>query len=464
MADSIVRLSVDDSSFNAKIKEAARSFATFGKNVASAGVEAFGKFAKGVETAKVAFQGFNQVLKANALVLVSTLAIQAGQALGEMIGDWISGANDAEDAQKKLNDELERSIKLLREMDDDADFNTKAAKAMGASTSEILQLKMAEAIRRRNAADVALANMPTSAIGSDAYNKLKKESEKYTRLVSKMQDEIDLDILAKQYKTGEYAVRGGSGGGRTKSTREPNIDFGKALASSLKDTEALKAMPERMSLFAELSDEAKKQMLGLAEATRDWGGAMAQIGEQSVLAEIGEQIDRDTEKIGKMKRGWDMAATAVSAVGGALQSIDDPAAKIMATVAYAIANVASAAGQAVAAKDTTASGWAWIGAAAAITASMVAMIASIHSATGYAQGGIVGGNSYSGDQIPARLNAGEVVLTHAMAGNLASQLQGNGLSGLNLSATVSAEQIRFVLNSNGRRTGRGELVTTRLNV
>jgi hypothetical protein len=103
---------------------------------------------------------------------VATVAIQAGQAIGEMIGNWISGANDAEDAQRSLNDELERSIKLLRQMDDDADFNTKAAKAMGASTSDILQLKKAEAIKRRNAADVALANMPTSAVGSEQYNKL----------------------------------------------------------------------------------------------------------------------------------------------------------------------------------------------------------------------------------------------------------------------------------------------------
>jgi hypothetical protein len=91
---------------------------------------------------------------------------------------------------------------------------------------------------------------------------------------------------------------------------------------------------------------------------------------------------------------------------------------------------------------------------------MVSTIATIHSATGFAQGGIVQGNTYSSDQIPARLNAGEVVLTHAMAGNLASQLEGNGLGNLNLSATISGEQIRLALNNNGRRTGRGEYVQT----
>jgi hypothetical protein len=47
-----------------------------------------------------------------------------------------------------------------------------------------------------------------------------------------------------------------------------------------------------------------------------------------------------------------------------------------------------------------------------------------------------------------------------MAGNLASQLEGNGLGNLNLSATISGEQIRLALNNNGRRTGRGEYVQT----
>ena len=116
MADSIVRLTVEDSSFNAKIKAAAKAFADFGARVTSAGVDAFKSFATGAQTAKVAFQGFNTVLKANALVFVATLAVQVGAAIGEMIGDWISGANDAEAAQRSLNEELERTEYLIKEI------------------------------------------------------------------------------------------------------------------------------------------------------------------------------------------------------------------------------------------------------------------------------------------------------------------------------------------------------------
>jgi hypothetical protein len=75
-----------------------------------------------------------------------------------------------------------------------------------------------------------------------------------------------------------------------------------------------------------------------------------------------------------------------------------------------------------------------------------------------AAGGVVAGNTYSGDQIPALLNAGEVVLNRAQVGNLYSQMQGGGMQNLNLTATIRGEQIRLALNNNGRRTGRGEYV------
>lgn len=91
---------------------------------------------------------------------------------------------------------------------------------------------------------------------------------------------------------------------------------------------------------------------------------------------------------------------------------------------------------------------------------MMSTIETIHSATGYAQGGVIDGNHYSGDMQIARVNAGETILTRAQAGNLVSQLDGGGLQNLRLSATISGEQIRLALNNNGRRTGRGEYVTT----
>ena len=79
----------------------------------------------------------------------------------------------------------------------------------------------------------------------------------------------------------------------------------------------------------------------------------------------------------------------------------------------------------------------------------------VHAAGGYQ----VPGNRMSGDQIPAMLNSGELVLSQFQQQVLAANLQAGGMQNLHLTATVHAEQIRLALNNNGQRTGRGELVT-----
>ena len=80
----------------------------------------------------------------------------------------------------------------------------------------------------------------------------------------------------------------------------------------------------------------------------------------------------------------------------------------------------------------------------------------VHAARGF-----VPGNNFS-DNVPALLSSGELVLNRAQQGNLASQLEGGaGLGDLNLSAVIRGEQIRLVLNNNGRRTGRGEYVQSK---
>jgi hypothetical protein len=101
---------------------------------------------------------------------------------------------------------------------------------------------------------------------------------------------------------------------------------------------------------------------------------------------------------------------------------------------------------------------------------MATTISTIHSLTGYAQGGIVKGNSYSGDNVPAMvdgtqmvgLNAGEVVLTRAMAGNLAQQLQGNSPFGNSrLVARLKGADLLLSIERELAVTGKGQLATFR---
>lgn len=157
---------------------------------------------------------------------------------------------------------------------------------------------------------------------------------------------------------------------------------------------------------------------------------------------------------------WKKAGTAIGLFGSAISAIKDPAAQVAATIAQAIASVALAYSQTLAEDQTSKSNiWAFIAASAAAMVSMVTTISQIRSATsGYAQGGIVDGNSYSGDNIPIMANAGEVVLTKAMQANLANQLEGGGMSGLGPSR-ISGEQIYITLNRYLKRSGQGELMT-----
>jgi hypothetical protein len=170
--------------------------------------------------------------------------------------------------------------------------------------------------------------------------------------------------------------------------------------------------------------------------------------------------------VGKIGDEWSGVASAIGAVGNAMAGIEDPAAKVLGIVAQAIATVALTFSKSLAGTVTP---WDWIAAAAAGTATMISTISAIHSATGYAEGGMIKGNSYSGDNLMAMgpngsligLNAGEIVLNKSQQATLAQNLQGSGLSALNLTATIKGEQIRLALNNNGRRTGRGEYVQSR---
>ena len=190
-----------------------------------------------------------------------------------------------------------------------------------------------------------------------------------------------------------------------------------------------------------------------------------------------EAIDKTNKKISdftgggkKGEKSWKDAATAVQAVGSAMQGIEDPAAKVMGTIAQAIASIALGYAQATVQAGETGGPWAWIAFAASGLATMLSTISAIHSATGYAQGGIVDGrgggfvpgNTFSGDNVGnVFLDSGELILNKSQQNSLANVLTGNPMSSMRLSAVVSGEQILLVANRTTRRQGRGELVTFR---
>lgn len=164
---------------------------------------------------------------------------------------------------------------------------------------------------------------------------------------------------------------------------------------------------------------------------------------------------QDVEKAAKStEAGWKATADAISTVGGALQQIEDPSAKVAGIIAQAVANIALSFAEAAASPAVTGTGWGWLGFAAAGIATMISTIASIKSVTGgFAQGGIVPGSSYSGDNLTANVNSGELILNRAQQANIAGQLQSNPMGNLRLSTEISGSNLRVVLNNDNRSRG-----------
>lgn len=164
---------------------------------------------------------------------------------------------------------------------------------------------------------------------------------------------------------------------------------------------------------------------------------------------------------------WQGATSVIRSVGTALSSIENPAGKVAMIIAEAVANIAGGFAAAIG-KDGAKSKniWAFIASTAAAITEMGVAISAVKSQTKYAEGGIVKGNYYSGDNIMANggtigINAGELILNRAQQGNLASQLSENrNPYGMSSRPYVNGEQIYLGLNNYLRRTGRGEIVTT----
>jgi hypothetical protein len=148
--------------------------------------------------------------------------------------------------------------------------------------------------------------------------------------------------------------------------------------------------------------------------------------------------------------------------------MEDPAAKAAGTVISAIANIAL--GFATASITAGALGpFGWVAWLAAGTAALATTISTIHSLTGYANGGVIKGNSYSGDNIGGMvdggaggfvgLNAGEVVLNAAQQRGVASALNEGGNRRIEVFGRLSGETIFLSSDRYTRRTGRGTIMT-----
>ena len=156
----------------------------------------------------------------------------------------------------------------------------------------------------------------------------------------------------------------------------------------------------------------------------------ANVGDTNGVAAMTEEIDRLTksynenatalenslskaERIADISEGFKQASSAVGAFGDMFSALgdatDDAGLKVMGIIAQAIATITLSFAQALTSCKTWVD-WLIFGITGMTT--MITMISQIKNLTAgsYAQGGIIPGNSYSGDRLIASVNSREMIL------------------------------------------------------
>lgn len=247
-------------------------------------------------------------------------------------------------------------------------------------------------------------------------------------------------------------------GGSGKKNLPEYSDFSKLLFKN--GSQDLQAEAPFTSVFSMLKDKSEFDPENILGSKSAWESYKDTITE--TVGSVGESFNnlttftkdfkpfvdeqkKMTEAAKQNQMAMGLASQAVGAFGSALSSMEDPGAKAAGTVMQALGSIALGFAMASAQANTAGTGWGWLAWVAAGLAAMTTAISTVHSLTGYAQGGIVKGNSYSGDNIyggpDAMVNAGELVLTKAQQSTLASALQGNGLQNMNIAGRIKGTDI-----------------------
>jgi hypothetical protein len=150
------------------------------------------------------------------------------------------------------------------------------------------------------------------------------------------------------------------------------------------------------------------------------------------------------------------AATSQASAGTIVAAEGEKTAASLASAGADAAEGSAAAGKAVAGIPIVGPILAVAAIATVLGVVLSAISKSKSAGKGFALGGIVPGNSYSGDNLRTSdfgINSGELILNRAQQNNLAGQLRGNPMNDLNLSMEVEGTKMLLLLNNTNRSLG-----------
>ena len=237
----------------------------------------------------------------------------------------------------------------------------------------------------------------------------------------------------------------------------PSIDsIKREIAAYQKMFNESTSQSEKLKLQAYIATD--QSLLEALQAPEDWT-----IDENGVRIPVRLELPKDIKPLEfpatvakESSKAWQEAARAIASAGSALQGMEDPGVKVAGTIAQAVANIALGFAQATASPATSAAGvFGWIAAATTGIATMIATISTIKSSAKYAEGGILGGQNYSGDIMPARVNSGEMIINQTDQRALYEAIHSGNIGGAQTMHVVTrGENTYYELRNYMRRTNK----------
>lgn len=289
-------------------------------------------------------------------------------------------------------------------------------------------LKKHEQILKANEEEAEAALMMAKIHGEDvakieslqeAYNKAKKSREDYENTKSIMTEGDTFGAA----RSGDFE--------KSINGYETAIS---ALQSRLQTIDLTNGGSEAKALWGELTSLVSKyreELLGI---------------EEDEEAATMTALEKKKEQAQKTAEAYATIGDAASSVGDAFSSLskladDNPVLNIAGIIAQAVAKVMLGFATA-SAESASMTPFGWLAFTIAGLATALSVVAQIKSAAeAHAMGGIVGGSSYSGDNVLTRLNSGEMVLNKKQQQNLFNAINSGNLGSNSGTQTVQVQGV-----------------------
>ena len=502
MAQSLVKLTLESNQYERGIRQAQKTWNDFTRGLGisigkfTAVGAAIGAVSGALKVAKDAFFKNEQQLDEWNRTVEASKSVYSGFLNALNTGD-ISGF------LTRINDITEAARAAYDALDELGTFNAfnqiQTQKARTGFTEAMAGFRMGEGSKE----DVQQA---AKAYQEELRARMEKEREAYSKAVSKIAAERgvswggleqaltgkygDYEKLKKTMPSGTQTkfLPGGQFGGATAIQVPMAVTLkekmGEALRSlndtELKELQALGAQAERT---AEEIAQIDKQMARILNGRK--GGTSGGSGggiKNNILDKIAFNTNKanlagakgvdnmpsikamlDEGQLRESSKAWenykDTVAGSVDAIGDSMSNLTrwtenfDPVREKL----EAISSIALGFAMASSNANTAGTGWGWLAWLAAGTAAMATTISTIHSLTGYAEGGIVKGNHYSGDMLDGGsfgINAGELVLNKAQQGALANELSNGGMRTIHVVGRISGTDILLSADRSLRLQGK----------